>query len=218
MWLRYNFQFMEFAEPLDQYCMPHHPLLVIISGPSGVGKDTLLQFMKERGHDFSFVVTMTSREMRPGEVEGRDYFFVSKSKFEGLIAHDEFIEHSVVYGQYKGIPKDQVRMAFASGKDVVMRIDVQGAHKIKAIVPNAVTIFLMPESEDELVRRLRARKTENEQEMQRRISTARAEMFRRGEFDYCVVNQHDAQLEAVDRILGIIKAEHCKTHRMAVTL
>ena len=205
-------------EVCDPYRIERHPLLVIISGPSGVGKDTLLQFMKDRGHDFSFVVTMTSREIRLGEVEGRDYFFVSRSGFESMIARDELIEYSIVYGQYKGIPKEQVRNAFASGKDVVMRIDVQGAQKINALVPNAVTIFLMPDSELELIRRLRERKTESEPELQRRIDTARSEMLRKTEFDYCVVNHQNGQDDAVDQILGIIRAEHCKTHRLPVVL
>ena len=211
-------RFMALDETEDPYCITTHPLLVIISGPSGVGKDTLLQFMKDRGHDFSFVVTMTSRAKRASEVEGRDYFFVTRPHFESLIACDELIEHSIVYGEYKGIPKAQVRKAFASGKDVVMRIDVQGAHKIKAMVPNAVTIFLMPDSERELIRRLRDRKTESEAGLRKRIDTAHSEMRRKMEFDYCVVNHQDAQDAAVDQILGIIHAEHCRTLRKPALL
>lgn len=202
----------------DLYHVPRPALLVVISGPSGVGKDTMLNRTRERGRQFKFVVTMTSRARRPAEIEGRDYFFVSKEKFEDLIAADEFLEHSVVYGDYKGIPKSQVREAMATGNDVIMRIDVQGAAKIRQIVPNAVTIFLMPDSEDELVRRLVERKTESPEGLQRRIATARDEMKRRYEFDYVVVNHVNHQDEAVDEIIAIIQAEHCRSRRTPVLL
>ncbi len=141
--------------PENPYDIASYPLLVVVSGPSGVGKDTLLQRLKDVGSDFWFVVTMTSRAQRPGEVDGKDYFFVTREEFDDLIEADELLEHSLVYGEYKGIPKEQVRKALSTGKNVVMRIDVQGAAKIKRIVPQAVTIFLMPESEEELIRRLR---------------------------------------------------------------
>ena len=202
----------------DLYHVPRPPLLVVISGPSGVGKDTMLIRTKERGFEFMFVVTMTSRARRPNEIDGRDYFFVSKQKFEELIAANEFLEHSVVYGDYKGIPKSQVREAMASGNDVVMRIDVQGAAKIRQMVPNVVTIFLMPDSEDELIRRLVERKTETAEGLQRRIATARDEMKRRYEFDYVVVNHVNHQDDAVDEIIAIIRAEHCRSRRTPIVL
>lgn len=202
----------------DLYHVPRPPLLVVISGPSGVGKDTMLIRTKERGFEFMFVVTMTSRARRPNEIDGRDYFFVSKQKFEELITANEFLEHSVVYGDYKGIPKSQVREAMASGNDVVMRIDVQGAAKIRQMVPNVVTIFLMPDSEDELIRRLVERKTETAEGLQRRIETARDEMKRRYEFDYVVVNHINHQDDAVDEIIAIIRAEHCRSRRTPIVL
>ena len=144
--------------PADLYNFRSPPMLVVLSGPSGVGKDTLLKRLKERGYDFAFVVTMTTRPRRENEVEGVDYIFVGKSEFADMMQQDELLEHSLVYGDYKGIPKQQVRDAMRSGKDVLMRIDVQGAAKIRQIVPNAVTLFLAPESEDELERRLAERK------------------------------------------------------------
>ncbi len=191
------------------------PMLVVLSGPSGVGKDTLLNCLKTRGYDFAFVVTMTTRPRRSNEVEGVDYIFVSKGDFADLMRADGFLEHSIVYGDYKGIPKSQVRAAFETGKDVIMRIDVQGAAKIRAIVPNAVTIFISPESEDELERRLRERKTESEDSLKIRIATAREEMKRRDEFDYLVVNREGCQDDAVDQIVSIITAEHCRIRRTA---
>src|SRR5574339_1144012 len=127
----------------------HHPqpLLIVISGPSGAGKDTVMQRMQERGLPFHFVVTATTRARRANEVHGRDYFFVSMEEFARMIDEDELIEHAIVYGDYKGIPKQQVREALASGKDVVMRIDVQGAATIHELYPQAVLIFLTTKNE-----------------------------------------------------------------------
>jgi len=202
----------------DLYSFSSPPMLVVLSGPSGVGKDTLLKRLKERGYDFSFVVTMTTRPRRADEVDGVDYIFVSKSFFADMMQADELLEHSLVYGDYKGIPKKQVRDAIASGKDVLMRVDVQGAAKIRKIVPNAVTIFLTPESEEELIRRLTERKTETEDGLKLRIATAREEMKRLCEFDYVVVNRAGRQDEAVDQIVAIIVAEHCRVGRKPICL
>ena len=187
------------------------PILVVISGPSGVGKDATLNLLKERDYPFHFVVTATTRPIRPGEVDGEDYHFVTMTEFADMITQEELLEHATVYGDYKGIPKQQVRDAFASGKDVIMRIDVQGAATIRKLVPNAVSIFLNAESEDELVRRLRDRKTELEGKLQMRIATARQELKRIDEFDYAVVNRLNELGEAVDKVLSIIIAEKCRT-------
>src|ERR671918_496478 len=119
----------------------HHPqpLLIVISGPSGAGKDTVMQRMKERGLPFHFVVTATTRLKRANEEHGKDYWFVSKEVFARMINEDELIEHAIVYGDYKGIPKQQVREALASDKDVIMRIDVQGAETIDALAIRIAT-------------------------------------------------------------------------------
>jgi guanylate kinase len=206
------------ANAADLYGRKWSPLLVVISGPSGVGKDTVLQRLKDRGFDFSFVVTMTTRPKRESEVDGRDYFFVSHDTFDEMIRADELLEYSKVYGDYKGIPKDQVRRAWDSGKDVVMRIDVQGAAKIRCIVPEAVTVFLVPESEPELVRRLTERKTETPEGLSRRIATAQDEMQRLCEFDYVVVNPANQIDMAVQQIVSIITAEHCRVSRAPTCL
>jgi len=194
------------------------PLLVVISGPSGVGKDTVLQRMKERRMPFHFVVTATTRAARAGEVHGRDYFFISNDEFAEMIDQNELLEWARVYNDYKGIPKQQVRDALATGKDVVMRLDVQGAATVRTLSPDAVLIFLAPSSEDELVNRLRERKTETPEGLKLRIATARKELERMREFDYCVVNR-DMSLEAtVDQIIAIIEAEHSRVHPRQVTL
>lgn len=188
------------------------PLLVVISGPSGVGKDTVLMRMREFGMPFHFVVTTTSRDKRPGEVEGFDYNFVSKASFEMMIAHNELLEHAVVYGEYKGIPKSQVRDAMRSGKDVILRIDVQGAATIRTLAPEAVLIFLIPPSQAELASRLRLRRTESPEGLERRLALAEEEMKRVDEFDYVVLNPEARPDEAASAIQSIIRAEKARIH------
>jgi guanylate kinase len=147
-----------------------------------------------------------------------DYFFVSKEEFAHMIEADELIEYAVVYGDYKGIPKQQVREALASGKDVVMRIDVQGAETVRKLAPNAILIFMTVDNENELVRRLRERKTETPEELALRIATARKELQRVDAFDYVVVNADDHLDQAVDTILAIITAEHQRVIQKVVAL
>lgn len=195
------------------------PLLIVVSGPSGVGKDTVLHLMEERGDQpFHFVVTATTRPIREGEVHGKDYFFISSDEFAKMIEDDELLEYAIVYNDYKGIPKQQVRDALASGKDVIMRLDVQGAATVRTLAPEAVLIFLTTETEEELVNRLRARKTETSEGLNLRIATARQEMKRANEFDYVVVNKDDYLNDAVDTIQSIIHAEHHRTNPRKVSL
>lgn len=194
------------------------PLLVVISGPSGVGKDATLQMLKQLNYAFYFVVTATTRPKRPNEVDGVDYHFVSVGEFAEMIEKHELLEYAVVYGDYKGIPKKHVREALASGRDVIMRIDVQGAATIRKLVPNVVTIFLMAESEEELVRRLQDRKTEDAGKLKMRIVTARQEFKRIVEFDYVVVNRVDQLEDAVNQVLSIIAAEKSRVDWSPVEL
>lgn len=194
------------------------PLLIVISGPSGVGKDTVVQRMKERDFPFHFVVTATTRERRENEVNGVDYFFVSKEEFARMIEANELIEYAIVYGDYKGIPKDQVRSAFASGKDVVMRVDVQGAETVRKLAPEALLIFITCGSEEELERRLRERKTESSDALALRIATARKELLRLDAFDYVILNRDFHLDDTVEKVRAIITAEHQKVHHRKVTL
>ena len=205
-------------QPVDPYTYRPKPLLVVISGPSGVGKDVTIRRMQELGYPFHFVVTATTRPRRPGEVNGKDYFFVSMSEFARMIEEEELLEYAIVYGDYKGIPKAQVRRALASGKDVIMRIDVQGAETIRRLVPQAVLIYLSAESEESLVRRLEARKTEEPGQLAIRIATARQEQRKLDLFDYLVINRHDRLDETCETIAAIITAEHCRIHRPEVKL
>ncbi|MEJ5315190.1 MAG: guanylate kinase [Anaerolinea sp.] len=204
--------------PLDFDLHHPKPLLIVISGPSGVGKDAVIKAMKEKGLPFHFVVTMTSRPIRPGEVDGVDYFFVSRERFEELIAADEFIEYANVYGDYKGIPRSQIRDAMASGKDVILRVDVQGAETVRRLCPEAVLIFLIPANKDEWLWRLKNRKTETEEALKLRVETAREELKQFSHFDYVVVNAHDRLDEAVRIITAIIEAEHHRIDHREVCL
>ncbi len=193
----------------NEFERPHRePLLIVISGPSGAGKDAVVQRMKERGLPFHFVVTATTRPQRPNEVDGRDYFFVSKEEFARMIEQDELFEYAIVYGDYKGNAKKQVREALASGNDVVMRLDVQGAETVRKLVPEALLIFITTDSEEELVKRLKQRKTETDDSLAIRIATARKELQRMEAFDYVIVN-HDFLLDhTVDIVRAIIDSEH----------
>ncbi len=190
----------------------HHPrpVMVIISGPSGVGKDATLDEMKKHGAPFYFVVTATTRPRRQHETDGVDYHFISMADFAEMINNDELLEYAIVYGDYKGIPKRHVREALASGRDVVMRIDVQGAATIRRLAPGAITIFMTAPSEEELVRRLQLRKTESSDQLKLRIATARKELQRVHEFDYVVVNHADHLEETARQIMAIIAAEKCR--------
>jgi guanylate kinase len=202
----------------DPYNLKSNPLLVVLSGPSGVGKDTVLASLKECDHPFHFVVTVNTRPRRPDEVEGVDYHFISKERFAEMINQDELLEHAVVYGDYKGIPKQQVRDALTSGKDVLMRLDVQGAATVHRLVPEAVLIFLTAPSEKELIERLQARKTEPPDQLQLRMATSRQEMKRMSEFDYVVVNREACIDKTVQDVLAIVRAEHCRVRQRVVNL
>jgi len=184
------------------------PLLIVISGHSAAGKDTVIQRMKERRLPIHFVVTATTRPPRADEQHGIDYFFVSHDEFARMIKNGELIEYALVYNDYKGVPKQQVDSALASGKDVVMRVDVQGAATIRELYPEAVLIFLTAKNEDELSRRLEERKSESPEGLNLRIAMARKELQRVNEFDYLVVNSDSHLDEAVDTIVSIINAEH----------
>ncbi|RCK75018.1 MAG: Guanylate kinase [Anaerolineae bacterium] len=184
------------------------PLLIVISGPSGAGKDSVIKAMQKRGLPIHFVVTATSRARRPNEVEGVDYLFVTRQRFEEMIANDELIEHAVVYGEYKGVPRQQVMDALASGKDVVLRVDVQGALTLRKQFPKAVLIFLSAEDLQEIAARLENRSTEEAEELRRRLDTAQWELEHLCDFDYWVVNRRGQLEQTVDILMAIIQAEH----------
>lgn len=201
------------------YDCPDYPLLLVLSGPSGVGKDTVARMLIERRPEsFYFVVTATTRPPRDNERHGVDYIFVSFDEFAHMIEAGELLEYAVVYNDYKGIPKQQIRDALASGRDVILRVDVQGAATVRRLVPNAVSVFLTTRSEHGLVSRLRQRKQDTAEGMALRTATARQEMRRVQEFDYCVVNPEGRPEIAVDHVLSIIDAAHCRIDQRPVEL
>jgi guanylate kinase len=194
------------------------PLLIVISGPSGVGKDSVVQALKARGLPFHFVVTATTRLPRAEEQDGKDYFFVSKEEFAHMIENDEMFEYAIVYNDYKGNSKKQVRDALSSGQDVIMRLDVQGAATVRKLAPEALLIFLTTQSEHELVERLKGRKSDSAEDLSLRIATAQRELKRAIEFDYVIVNSDGCLNETVDTVIAIIRAEHHRVNPRKVNL
>ena len=178
------------------------PLLVVITGPSGVGKDSLLARLKALGRPYRFAVTATTRPARPGEIEAIDYYFLTDQQFDDMLARGEFLEHATVYDQRKGVPRPPVREALAAGRAGVMRTDVQGARYIKSVCPGALTIFVQPPSWEELEWRLRSRGTDDPAQLELRLSAAREELAAAGEFDRTVMNDDlNACVDAIERIL-----------------
>ena len=199
-------------EQIEHYMLPT-PLLVIISGPSGAGKDSVVKRMRELNYPFHFVVTTTDRPPRPGESNGLDYHFVSTATFDKMIADDELFEHAVVYGQHKGLRKAPVLRALSSGVDVIMRLDVQGAATVRQLVPEALGIFLVPPSIEILIDRLRRRGGDSPEQILERVDSVLEEIGRLREFDYVVVNREGHLDETVRQIAAIISTERFRTAR-----
>lgn len=194
------------------------PLLIVLSGLSAAGKDSVIRRLMERNLPLYFTVNATTRAPRPGEKEGVDYFFVSTPEFQNLIENGELLEHSDVYGDMKGILRREVLKGLDMGRDVVLRIDVQGATKIRAICPDALLIFLTTPSLIEQSKRLAERASEDQDSLQTRILTAREEMSHLPEFDYLVINYQGKLDETVDLITAIIQAEHLRVNQRKICL
>ena len=192
--------------------------MMVVSGPSGVGKDAVLTRLRERQYPVHIVVTATTRAMRPTERDGVDYIFLDEATFERKVAEDGFLEWAMVYGNRYGVPKDQVSDALASGVDVIIKIDVQGAETMKRLNPEAVFVFVAPPSMEELERRLRDRRSEPTVDLQRRLETARLELERLPMFDYVVVNENGAIDEAAQALEAIMRAERWRYPRRRLAL
>ncbi len=180
---------------------------MVISGPSGVGKDAVLGQMRTACGDLFFAVTATTRPMRPNEVDGHDYIFLTPKRFQELLDEDGFLEHAEVYGNRYGVPREPVRAALEAGSDVIVKVDVQGAATIRRIAPDALLIFLAAPSAEELERRLRARMTDSEQQLSLRIETARDEMRQASWFDVAIVNETGQVAQTVERIVEAIEEQ-----------
>jgi guanylate kinase len=187
--------------------LPSNPLLIVLSGPSGAGKDAVLSRMKKTGYPLEFITTVTTRPRRAEEKNNVDYHFVSVEGFQKMLKAGELVEWANVYGNWYGVPKEPLKRALAGGRDTIVKVDIQGAATIKKIIPQAVFIFLAPPSMGELKRRLTQRRTELPFDLSRRLKTAEEEMKQLPLFDYVVVNRQDAVERVVSEIEAIITAE-----------
>lgn len=188
-------------------------ILFILSGPSGVGKGTVRKELFDRKTDLRYSISMTTREKRPGEVEGVDYFYKTNPEFEKLIAENKLLEYAKFVNNYYGTPKEYVEQTLAEGYDVFLEIEVQGALQVKKNFPEGVFIFLFPPSLEELKNRIVSRGTETEDLILNRLKEARNEIEMMDAYDYVVVN--DDVEKAVEKIQAIIQSEHCKRERIA---
>ena len=199
---------------------PVHPLLVIISGPSGVGKDTIIEALQRRGHlpAYHYVVTCTTRARRPGEIEDVSYRFVTVEEFLRLRSAGELLEANEVHGNWYGTPKAGVRDALARGQHAILKIDVQGAQVVKSNVPEALLIFVVPPSMETLVEHLKARRTETAEQLEIRQRNAAMELARKDDYDYVVVNEEGRVDATAERIEQIISHEERSGSRRVVTV
>lgn len=204
------------GQPL--FNLPEKPLLIVLSGLSGAGKDAVLTRMKESGILFTHITTITTRPRRINEKKDVDYHFVSKEKFQEMIDHKELLEWATVYGNWYGIPRKPITEALNRGEDTIVKIDVQGAATIKKILPQAVFIFLTTSSIKELVSRLKQRHTESTAELALRTKTAEEEIKKLNLFDYVVINRQDEIDRAVSDIKAIITAEKRRVTPREITL
>ena len=191
--------------------------MVVVSGPSGAGKDALLARIQERGEPFAFPLTMTTRAPREGEADGVDYRFVTEQEFRRRVDSGEMLEHALVYGRPYGVPRSQLREPLAAGRDVLMHVDVQGAATLRELLPGALLLFIVPDDLGQIERRMREREMDPA-EIERRLEIAQRELAQRERFDYVVENV-DGDLEGtVDRVLEIVDGERRRPGRQPVTL
>ena len=193
-------------------------LLVVLSGPSGVGKDAALAELRKLDRSWHFVVTATTRKIRSGEVHGTDYIFLDEPTFLEMKERDEFVESAQVYGNWYGVPKSQITSALEQGKDVILKIDVQGATTVKKIAPNALFIFMVPGTFEELRERLSQRMTESTADIELRLKAAANELDQGKDFDRQIVNSKDNLGQAVAEIDAIIAEEKVRTGRSPIQI
>ncbi|HVB76160.1 MAG TPA: guanylate kinase [Ktedonobacteraceae bacterium] len=197
---------------------PQQGLLFVLSAPSGTGKDTVINAARGLGLDFFVVPSVTTRQPRPGESEGNPYHFVSREEFEELVGKDELLEYANVHGNWYGQPRQSIRENLSAGRDVLLKIDVKGAATIRKKVPQAIFIFIVPESLDELANRLVKRNTETEEELKRRLEDANAELAEQDWYDYVILNRQGQVEEAAEKLRAIMTAEHSRVHPRLVTI
>ena len=191
---------------------PRQGLLFVLSAPSGTGKDSVINMLKQQGMDFFVVPSVTTRAPRTGESEGNASHSISRGTFERLVSQNELLEYANVHGNWYGQPRKLIRDNLSAGRDVLLKIDVKGAATIRSKVSDAIFIFLIPGSLDELTQRLTGRQTETEEELERRLADARKELAEQHWYDYLITNRNGHLQEAVDCLRSIMLAEHCRVH------
>ncbi|HEX2951121.1 MAG TPA: guanylate kinase [Armatimonadota bacterium] len=189
-------------------------ILFILSGPSGVGKDTILRQAMSQLTGLRTSISVTTRSPRPGEINGEDYIFVTADEFALMMERGDLLEHAAVHGNFYGTPKSWVMEQLQAGTDVVLEIDVQGAIQIKSLFPHAILVFLAPPSWEELAHRLRGRNTEDEVTIQRRLRNARQEIARVDQYEYLIIN--DRMADAIDRLRAVVLAERSRPWRQNI--
>jgi guanylate kinase len=189
---------------------PHSPLLVVLSGPSGVGKTTLTKALVQQGWDGHVMVTATTRRPRPGEIDGVHYHFKSPQEFQRMIEHNELLEYAQVHGNWYGVPAAVVRDRLAAGRDVILTIDPQGAQTIRSRTDGALFIFIAPENTRQLVERVNARGQDSPEQRTLRLLNAEREMAELPKYDYLIINRENQLGVAVDQLRAILTAEHSR--------
>ncbi len=205
-------------ELIDELRMLRRPRMFVISGPSGVGKDTVIEELRRRYQEAHFAVTATTRPRRPGEIDGLHYYFMDPAAFAERLEEGEFLESAVVYGYQYGVPRGPLRTALGRGQDVFVKVDVQGAEAIRRLVPRVTSVFLAPESMSALLQRLRSRKSDDPEVLMRRFGTASRELASAPDFDYVIFNESERVESAVERICAIVQAEHVRSRQPEIHL
>ena len=202
---------MEIAEQIQH--ANNQPLVVILTGPSGVGKDAALNELKKMDRPWHYVVTATTRPIRHNEIDGVDYIFMGESEFKLSLDQNEFLESANVYERWYGVPKSQVSEPLKNGLDVILKVDIQGAATIKSLIPQAISIFMIPGTLNDLENRLRTRMTESEEQLRLRLEVAKTELTKLNNFEYYIINEEDNLESTVRQIDTIIKAEKQRLNR-----
>lgn len=202
---------MEIAEQIQH--ANNQPLVVILTGPSGVGKDAALNELKKMDRPWHYVVTATTRPIRHNEIDGVDYIFMGESEFKLSLDQNEFLESANVYERWYGVPKSQVSEPLKNGLDVILKVDIQGAATIKSLIPQAISIFMIPGTLNDLENRLRTRMTESEEQLRLRLEVAKTELTKLNNFEYYIINEEDNLESTVRQIDTIITAEKQRLNR-----
>jgi guanylate kinase len=202
----------------DAFSISVKPLLIVLSGCSGVGKDAVLGELKDSGYPLRQIITVTTRQPRPAEINGIHYHFISEEEFQTMKNNGELLDWAQVYSKWYGVPREPIRQALARGIDTVIKVDIQGAATIKKKVPQAVFIFLLPASLDELEARLFRRQTENPSDLALRLECADEEMKQLHLFDYIVHNREGEIAAAANQIKAIITAEKSRVKQREISL